>query len=63
MALADLRFIGAPVDDPVATARFIAGQVLTRRQKAALLKEYLRETGRVLDEAIRAAADQFAEAL
>ncbi len=63
MALADLRFIGAPVEDPVATARFIAGQVLTRRQKAALLKEYLAETGGTLTPEVRAAADQFAEAL
>ena len=63
MALADLRFIGAPVEDPVATARFIAGQVLTRRQKAALLKEYLADTGRTLTPEIRAAADQFVEAL
>lgn len=63
MALADLRFIGAPVEDPVATARFIAGLILTRRQKAALLKEYLVDTNRVLTPEVRAAADPFAEAL
>lgn len=63
MALADLRFIGAPVEDPVATARFIAGLILTRRQKAALLKEYLVDTNRVLTAEVRAAADAFAEAL
>ncbi len=62
-ALADLRFIGAPVEDPVATARFIAGLVLTRRQKASLLKEYLSERGFALTDAVRVAADPFAEAL
>jgi hypothetical protein len=63
MALADLRFVGAPVDDPVATARFIAGMVLTKRQKAALLKTYLSDTGRSLSSEIRTAADQYAEHL
>ncbi len=62
-ALADLRFIGAPVDDTVATTRFIAGLVLTRRQKATLLKEFLAERGVPLSDEVRAAADPFAEAL
>ncbi len=62
-ALEDLRFIGAPTEDPVATARFIAGLVLTRRQKAALLKEYLAQRNLPLSDEVRAAADPFAEAL
>ena len=63
MALEDLRFVGAPVDDPVATARFIAGMVLTKRQKAALLKTYLSEKGAALSSDVRSAADQYAEHL
>lgn len=59
----DLRFIGAPVDDPRATAQFIGGMILTRRQKAALLKEYLREKGLVISTEIRRAADAYVEAL
>ncbi len=62
-AVADLRFIGAPVEDAVATARFIAGLVLTRRQKASLLKEFLAERGFPLSDEVRAAADPFVEAL
>lgn len=61
--VADLRLLGAPVDDPVATARFVGGQILNRRQKAAVLRGYLSETGRPLTDAIRAAADQYAEFL
>lgn len=63
MALADLRFVGAPVDDPVATARFIGGMILTKRQKANLLKSYLSEKGVSLSSDIRAAADAYAEHL
>lgn len=63
MAVADLQFVGAPVEDPVGTARFIAGMILTRRQKAALLKEYLREKGISLTDEIRRAADPYADAL
>lgn len=59
----DLRFIGAPVDDPVQTARFIGGMILTKRQKAALLKDYLGEIGHAIDAPIRAAADAYVEAL
>lgn len=62
-ALEDLAFIGAPTLDAVATARFIAGLVLTRRQKASLLKEYLAQRGIPLSDEVRAAADPFAEAL
>ncbi len=62
-ALEDLAFIGAPTQDSVATARFIAGLVLTRRQKASLLKEYLAQRGLPLSDEVRAAADPFAEAL
>jgi hypothetical protein len=63
MAIADLRFVGAPVDDPVATARFIGGMILTKRQKAGLLKNYLSEKGVSLSSDIRAAADVYAEHL
>ena len=59
----DLQLLGAPVDDPVATAVFIGGLVMTRRQKASLLQEYLRATGRTVTPAIREAADAFAEFL
>lgn len=62
-AIEDLRVIGAPVDDPVALARFIGGLILTRRQKAALLKDYLQQKGVALDASIRSAADQYVEAL
>lgn len=61
--VADLGYIGAPVDDPVGTARFIAGMILTKRQKAALLKDYLQEKGLILSPDVRRAADPFAEAL
>lgn len=59
----DLRFIGAPVESPTSTAAFIGGMVLTKRQKAALLKDYLSEKGVSLDAGIRRAADAYAEAL
>lgn len=61
--VADLQFVGAPVDDAVRTAGFIAGMILTKRQKAALLKEYLAEKGLSLDASIRRAADSYAEHL
>lgn len=60
---ADLSFIGAPVDDPRMTASFIGGMILTRRQKASLLKDYLRERGLALTDEIRRAADVYADAL
>lgn len=59
----DLRFVGAPVDDPVATAGFIAGMILTKRQKASLLKDYLAGKGVSLSVEIRRAADPYADAL
>lgn len=62
-AIADLGFIGAPTADPVATARFIAGLVMTRRQKAALLRDYLTEKGMILTDAVKAAADQYVSEL
>lgn len=59
----DLRVLGAPVEDPIQTALFVRGLVLTRRQKAALLLEYLRERGLPVTQQIREAADPFAEFL
>lgn len=63
MAVADLKFVGAPVDDPVGTAKFISGMILTKRQKAALLKTYLSEKGLSLSSDVRVAADAYAEHL
>lgn len=62
-AVADLGFIGAPVDSPVQTAAFIGGMILTKRQKASLLKDYLGEKGVALSAEIRRAADAYADAL
>lgn len=62
-AVADLSFIGAPTDDAVRTASYIGGLILTRRQKAALLKDYLAERGQALTPEIRRAADAYVEAL
>ena len=59
----DLEFVGAPVTDAVRTAAFIGGMVLTKRQKAALLKDYLSERGVQLSAEIRRAADSYVEAL
>lgn len=58
-SIADLRFLSVPVDDPVATARFIGGMILTDRQKAATLRDYLIESGQEINEAIREAAGSF----
>lgn len=62
-AIQDLEFIGAPVADPVQTAAFIGGMILTRRQKAALLKDYLTQKGAALTDEVRKAADAYADAL
>jgi hypothetical protein len=62
-AVADLLFIGAPTDDPIRTATFIGGLVLTRRQKAALLKDYLQEKGLILSPELKRAAGNYVEAL
>lgn len=62
-AIDDLRFVGASVDDSVGVARFISGMILTKRQKASLLKTYLSEKGVSLSVEIRSAADQYAEHL
>jgi len=59
----DLGFVGAPVADAVATARFIGGMILTKRQKAALLKDYLQQVGKPLTDEVRRAADAYSEAL
>jgi hypothetical protein len=59
----DLSFIGAPIDDAVRTASFIGGMILTRRQKAGLLKDYLQEKGLSLTAEIRKGADAYVEAL
>jgi hypothetical protein len=59
----DLLYIGAPVSDPVQTAAFIGGMILTKRQKAGLLKEYLQEKGLSLSAEIRKGADAYVEAL
>jgi hypothetical protein len=60
---ADLGFLGAPIANPVSTASFIGGLILTRRQKASLLKDYLAEIGQSLTDEIRRAADAYADAL
>jgi len=62
-ALADLTFLGAPVGDPVGTAQFINSMVLTRRQKAGNLLDYLRDRGLTLTPDIRRAASDFEEFL
>lgn len=59
----DLQYIGAPVADSVKTAAFIGGMILTKRQKASLLKDYLGEKGQSITADIRRAADAYAEAL
>ncbi len=62
-SVADLTFIGAPVDDVVATAAFIGGLLLTRRQKASVLRDFLEERGFVLTDEIREAARDYVEFL
>lgn len=62
-AVDDLRVVGAPVDDPIRTAAFIGGMILTPRQKASLLKDYLAGRGQSLTSDIRRAADAYADAL
>lgn len=60
---ADLRFLGAPVDDPVLTAAFIDGLIMTPRQKAAALRDYLIESNIPANEGIRQAAQNYIEFL
>ncbi|MGH8754558.1 MAG: hypothetical protein ACREU0_01740 [Burkholderiales bacterium] len=62
-AVEDLGFIGAPVQDAAMTAGFIGGMILTKRQKAGLLQDYLKQKGLGLTPEIRRAADAYAEAL
>lgn len=59
----DLRYLGAPVHDAVRTAAFIAGMILTKRQKANLLKDYLAQRKLPMTAAIRTAADPYGDAL
>lgn len=61
--LDDLKYVGAPIDDPVRTAAFIGGMILTKRQKASLLKDYLSAKGASLSQDVRKAADSYADAL
>lgn len=61
--IADLQFVGAPVDSPAMTASFIGGMILTKRQKAGLLKDYLQEKGLSLTAEIRKGADAYVESL
>lgn len=61
--LDDLRFVGAPVDDAIRTAAFIGGMILTKHQKASLLKDYLSAKGLSLSNDVRRAADAYADAL
>lgn len=61
--LDDLKYVGAPIDDPVSTAAFIGGMILTKRQKASLLKDYLSARGASLSSDVRRAADSYADAL
>ncbi len=60
---ADLRFLGAPVDDPAGTAAFIDGLIMTPRQKAAALRDFLVDSNVTVNEAIRAAAQNYIEFL
>jgi len=58
-AVEDLRLLGAPVEDSVLTARFIATLALSGQQKARLLREYLRESGQGLTTEVLVAARDF----
>ncbi len=58
-ALDDLRLLGAPTEDAVLTARFIATLALSGQQKARLLREYLREVNKGLTTEVLVAARDF----
>lgn len=58
--LDDLRSVGAPVSDAVATARFIDRLALTGQQKARLLRVYLREVRQTLTTEVLVAARNYA---
>ena len=58
-ALDDLKGLGAPVDDSVATARFIAQLALSNQQKARLLRNYLRESSKALTTDVLVAARDY----
>ncbi len=55
----DLRALGAPVSDPVATARFLDRLALEPVQRARLLREFLRETGQRLTTEVLVAARNY----
>lgn len=59
-ALADLQYLGAPVADGAATAKFIGGMILTRRQKGSLLLDYLRDARLSASFDVRKAASGYA---
>lgn len=61
--MADLSALGFDVARPVDVARGIGGLILSREQKAALLRRYLQETGIPLSEQVLSAADSYREAL
>ncbi len=60
-SIADLRLLGAPVENPVATATFINGLIITRRQKASTLRDYLTEVGIEISDEVRNAASDYLE--
>ena len=60
-SIADLRLLGAQVENPVATATFINGLIITRRQKAGVLRDYLTEVGIDLSDEVRNAASEYLE--
>ena len=57
--LDDLLNLGAPVSNPVATARFLDQLALTPVQKARLLRSYLRETAQRLTTEVLVAARNY----
>ena len=57
--LDDLKALGAPVDDAVAVARFIAQLAVGSQQKARLLRSYLREVGQSLTTDVLVAARDY----
>lgn len=61
--VSDLASLGFDVGKPVEVARGIDVLILTRDQKAGLLKRYLAETGIPLSDPIRAAATTYGVAL
>lgn len=57
-ALDDLKLFGAPVDNPISTARFISRLALRGQEQARLLRGYLSESHwRLTAEVLVAARD------